>query len=263
MERISLGILGPLPVTDKGNKFVLVITDLYSKWTEAFGVPDQEAKTIANVFLNEFVCRFGTPLQILSDQGRNFESQLFQELCKLLKIDKIRTSPLHPQSNGVVERFNRTLGNMLAMFCENQQRSWDEHLPKVMMAYRSAINSTTNYTPNQIVLGRNIVLPLQAFTVHPSKEGVSIDQYVANLQQLITQIHEDVRINLKKAANYRKKQYDVHAVKKQFVEGQLIWLYDPIRKLGVCQKFVSKWKGPFLVTERIDDLNYIIKKCAK
>ena len=263
MERISLDILGPLPVTDKGNKFVLVITDLYSKWTEAFGVPDQEAKTIANVFLNEFVCRFGTPLQILSDQGRNFESQLFQELCKLLKIDKIRTSPLHPQSNGVVERFNRTLGNMLAMFCENQQRSWDEHLPKVMMAYRSAINSTTNYTPNQIVLGRNIVLPLQAFTVHPSKEGVSIDQYVANLQQLITQIHEDVRINLKKAANYRKKQYDVHAVKKQFVEGQLIWLYDPIRKLGVCQKFVSKWKGPFLVTKRIDDLNYFIKKSAK
>ena len=112
LERVALDIMGPLPESDRGNKYILVIGDYFSKWTEAFAIPNQEATTVARVLVEEFVARFGIPRQIHSDQGRNFESKVFQEMCEALGMDKTRTTPLHPQSDGMIERFNRTLEGM-------------------------------------------------------------------------------------------------------------------------------------------------------
>ena len=136
--------------------------DEFTKWTEAFPIPNQEAVTIAEVFVNEFICRYGTPLQVHTDQGRNFESRLFKEMCNLFKINKTRTTSFRPQANGTVERFNRTLGNMLAAYCQNDQRSWDKNISQVMMAYRSTVHSSTNTTPNKMVFGHDILMPSQA-----------------------------------------------------------------------------------------------------
>lgn len=91
-ERVALNILGPLPETADKNRYILVVGDYFSKWTEAFAIPNQEAHTIAKVVVEQWVCRFGTPLRIHSDQGHNFESRLFQEVCTLLNIHKTRTS---------------------------------------------------------------------------------------------------------------------------------------------------------------------------
>ena len=99
------------------------------------------------MLVEEFVARFGIPRQIHSDQGRNFESKVFQEMCKLLGMDKTRPTPLHPQSDGMVERFNRTIEGMLFKFVAENQRDWDSHLPILMMAYRSAVHETTSFTP--------------------------------------------------------------------------------------------------------------------
>ena len=107
--RIGTDILGPLPETPRGNKYILVVTDYFTKWVEVFAVPDQTAVTCAEKILNEVVARFGTPLSLHSDQGRNYESVLFAELCVLLEIRKTRTSPGNPRCNGLTERFNRTL----------------------------------------------------------------------------------------------------------------------------------------------------------
>ena len=108
-----MDILGPLPLTPRGNKFVLVVTDYFTKWTESYAIPNQEATTVAEKLVSEFVCRFGVPREIHSDQGTNFESKVMTEVCKLLDIEKTRTTPLHPQSDGQVERYNRTLIEML------------------------------------------------------------------------------------------------------------------------------------------------------
>ena len=99
LERVVLDILGPLPDSDRGNKYVLIIGDYFSKWTEAYAIPNQEATTVARVLVEEFLARFSIPRQIHSDQGRNFESKVSQEMCKLLGMDKTRTTPLHPQSD--------------------------------------------------------------------------------------------------------------------------------------------------------------------
>ncbi|PIK59483.1 Retrovirus-related Pol polyprotein from transposon [Apostichopus japonicus] len=151
MERVAMDILGPLPVTDTG---IYLCVGLLTKWTEAYAIPNQEAVTVARVFVEQFVLRFGVPLQLHTDQGRNFESNLFKELAQLLGIDKTRTTAFHPQSDGMVERFNRTLEAMLSAVVSENQRDWDEWLPHVTMAYRSSVHETTGETPSVMMLGR-------------------------------------------------------------------------------------------------------------
>ena len=115
-----------------------------------------EACTVAKILVDEVLCRFG----IHSDQGRQFESNLFREMCKLLGIEKTRTTPYHPQSDGMVERFNRTLATMLTAYVSTNQRDWDDQLPYVMMAYRSAEHETTSMSPNMLMFGREVSTPL-------------------------------------------------------------------------------------------------------
>ena len=104
--------------------------------------------------------RYGVPGVIHSDQGRDFESNLFAEMCRLLDIEKTRTCPYRPQSDGKIERFNRTVAQMLATFVQGKKRSWDEHLPFVMLTYRSMIHESTQCTPNELMFGRNLALPI-------------------------------------------------------------------------------------------------------
>ena len=118
MERVAVDILGPLPTSTQGNKYVLIATDYFTKWPEAYPIPNQEAVTVARCLVNQFFSRFGVLLELHSDQGRNFESALFQKLCQFLGVRKTRTMPLHPQSDGMVERMNRTLEAQLAKFVE-------------------------------------------------------------------------------------------------------------------------------------------------
>ena len=109
-----------------GNRYILVVADYFTRWTEAYPIPNQEATTVARQFIVKFVCRYGAPLQILRHQGAQFQSQLFAEMCQLLNIDKTRTSSYHPQTDGLVDRFNRTLTSMLSHFVNDHQKDWDD-----------------------------------------------------------------------------------------------------------------------------------------
>ena len=116
MERIALDIMGPLPRSNSGNSYILVIGDYFTKWTQAHALPDHTAQTVAKIVVEEWICKMGVPRTIHSDQGTDFESNLFQEMCRLLNIEKTRTCPYRPQSDGMIERFNRTVAQMLATF---------------------------------------------------------------------------------------------------------------------------------------------------
>ena len=141
MERIALDFMGPFPKTKAGNRYVL---NYFTKWTEAYALSNQEASTVASVLVNEFISRYGVPAEIHSDQGRQFESAVFTEMCQLLGIHKTRTTALHPQSDAVVERYNQTLGRQLAMFTGEHQDTWDQKMPLLLMSYRSAVPDTTS-----------------------------------------------------------------------------------------------------------------------
>ena len=141
------------------------MADYFTKWVEAYPLPNQEAPTVAEVLVKEYVCCFGVPLLLHSDQGRNFESAVFQGMCQLLGIRKTRTTPYHPQSDGMVERFNRTLEAQLSKFADYHQRDWDVHIPFLLMAYRSAVHDTTGITPAKMMLGRDLRLPVDGPTL--------------------------------------------------------------------------------------------------
>ena len=161
-EAISWDITGPLPVTDSGHKYILVVTDIFSKWVEAFPLKGTDAHTLAVVLVNEIVCRYGVvPSVIHSDQGANFCSEVIRCLCNLLGIEQTQTSAYHPQGNGQVERFNRTLKNMLAKVTQQNQKDWDVHLPHVLFAYCTSIHESTGFSPYYINFGQS---PIHAYT---------------------------------------------------------------------------------------------------
>ena len=122
-HHIGIGFMRPLPMSN-GNKHILVIGDHFTKWYEAIPLPDQTAVTTANALVDQWISRFGCPHSLHSDQGRNFESKLFEQLMQLLEIDKTRTTPFHSQSNAVIERMNKTLQNMLAKCVNEEQSNW-------------------------------------------------------------------------------------------------------------------------------------------
>jgi transposase InsO family protein len=120
---------------------------------------NMEAGTVARIMVEEVVTRFGVPHVIHSDQGRQYESRLFQEMCQMLGTTKTRT-PYHPKSDGMVERFNRTLETMLSAYVSDNHKDWDRQLPYVMMAYRATAHETTGFSPNMLMLGRETSTPL-------------------------------------------------------------------------------------------------------
>ena len=183
LERVALDITGPWPVSQNGNKYTLVVSDYFTKWAEAYPIPDQEAKTVAEVFVNHFVARFGTPMLIHTDQGRNFESKLFKEMCNLLGVKKTRTTAFWPQSDGLVERLNRTIGTMIAAYVTENQRTWDKDLQILMMAYRATPHESTKLSPNEMMLGKEVSMPLDIqLGLAPEMETKEETDYVEELR---------------------------------------------------------------------------------
>ena len=265
LERIAMDLLGPLPLTRRGNRHVLVIGDYFTKWMEAIALPDQDTETVAKAVVEEFICRYGTPRQLHTDRGTCFESNLFRSICKLLNIEKTKTTARHPRSDGMVERFNRTLASMLTMYCEEDQKSWDEHLPYVMLAYRSSVHSSTGFSPNMMMLGRETELPLQVVVGTPeSGKQVEPVEYVEVLQSKLREAHNIAREHLKRSAEHQKRSYDKQgATSRQFNIGQAVWYYNPVIRKGICKKLTSPWRGPYVVVKKLNDVTYLIQRTAR
>ena len=143
MDRIGIDVIGPLPKSKDNNKYILVIGDHFSRWMEAYPLPNQHAVKL----VHEFIARYGNPLEIHSD----FESSLFSEICKLIEVRKTRTTSYRPCSNGIIEKFNGTLEKMIRSFVKNNASNWDSYIGIVMSAYRSTPHPSTGYTPNMLI----------------------------------------------------------------------------------------------------------------
>ncbi|CAC5416679.1 unnamed protein product [Mytilus coruscus] len=150
LERITVDILGPLPRTYKGNRYLMVVGDYFSKWADAIPIRDQEATAVANKLVERVITILGVPMEIHSDQGSNFESNVFREMCKLLGLHKSRTTGLRPQRDGMVERLNSTIENMLVSFVSENQKNWDEYIFVLMMAYRASAHDKPEYSTEYV-----------------------------------------------------------------------------------------------------------------
>lgn len=260
MERIAMDILCELPETDDGNRHILVISDYYTKWTESFPMRDMSAETVARILVEEVVCRFGVPSIIHSDQGSQFESALFQEMCHILQIEKTRTTPYHPQSDGMVERFNKTLVTMLRAFVNERHTDWDRHLPYVMMAYRSTEHETTSHSPNFMMLGRETSTPLDLqYSMPRNLKALPQNTWAWELQEKMEDAHQLVRGNVKGQMLRQKKLHDQKLSWQQFKAGDDVFVFFPNVKPGQSPKLACRWKGPFRVIAKLTDVTYRVR----
>ena len=268
MSRIAVDVLGPLTRTADGHVYILVIGDYFTKYCAAFPLPNQETNTIVKALVEGWICHWGVPERLHSDQGRNFESQLFKETMEYLGIKKTRTTALHPQSNGMVERFNKTLVNMLAIYVKDCPNRWDEYVKFACMAYNSSVHSTTGFSPFRMRFGEEMRLPIHVLTGNPNSEeqadGVSdpeeAETYLDKLKSRMKKIHEVARKVTKKKVKLYKDQYDTGLRSRQLKVGQAVWLYRPQRKKGVCPKLQNKWEKGYVVTHQLDDVLYRVQK---
>ncbi|KAL7883281.1 hypothetical protein SRHO_G00009390 [Serrasalmus rhombeus] len=262
MERVAVDVLGPFPITDAGNRFIIVAMDYFTKWPEAYAVPDQSAVTTAEALVDNFFCRFGVPEVLHSDQGRNFESEVMGEVCRLMGVHKTRTTPLHPQCDGLVERFNRTLAAQLAIATQGHQRDWDKRLPVVLLACRSAVQETSGFTPAMLMFGRELRSPIElAFGAPPDSEDDTPPgpPFVRGLLDRLRDVHKRTRENQSAAGNRQRRAYDMRCYGASLPVDSNVWLYNPQRKKGLCPKLQSAWVGPCRVLSRIGEVVYRIR----
>ena len=261
LERVHMDILGPLVRSQKGNLYILVIVDQFSKWVECIPVPDISAETTARVVVNEFISRFGCPLMIFTDQGRNFDGELFRCLCKLLEIRKVRTTPYMPAPNGQVERYNRLLCQMIRCFLRHRQNTWDEYLPQLAASIRATPHRQTGFTPNMLMLGREVWSPID-LTFRPCLDKVkdrTAAEFLKDLRDTLVSIHEITRENLSQSQQYEKKRYDLLLCESQYSVGDIVFRLNHTSKLHESAKLKSPWEGPFVVTEVLSPVLVKIK----
>ncbi|THD24703.1 Gypsy retrotransposon integrase protein 1 [Fasciola hepatica] len=164
-QRDGIDIMEPLPMSKDEDQYVLVMIDYFTKWSEAVALRFQDANSVADAFIRKWVGRYGAPEHLHSDQGSAFESQMLREVCGLLGVKKTRTTPYHPQSNGLVECTNRTIEALLQSFIDNRRTNrWDELLPMCMIVYRASCHGTTQFSPAFLTLGRELRLPIELLT---------------------------------------------------------------------------------------------------
>ena len=265
-ETISIDITGKHPKSARGNEYIITMVDHFTKWAEAFPVRVHTAPVVARVIVDNVFSRFGFPRRILTDQGREFESQLFQELCRNMDIEKIRTSPYRPSTNACVERFHRTLNSMLAKVIEANQRNWDDCIPAVMAAYRAAKHDSTGYSPNRLVLSKENRAPVDIVLGVPSEEEQHYDSYndyVQDMQQRMREAYAIARDHLNAAAQRRKKEYDIKVKSTQFHEGDWVWYLYPRKYVNKSPKWSLNYHGPFLVIKVIAPCDYVVQRTKR
>ena len=258
MERVHIDLLGPFNESEEGNKYIVVIVDQFTKWMECYAVPDQSAETVCQVLVKNCLSKLGPPRTIHSDQGRNFESEIFQQVCRAFEIAKTRTTPYRPSSNGQVERMNRIILQSIRCYLGGHIRKWDKHLHLLGMAVRSTINRSTCFTPNFLMLGREVALPKDLFGAISNNDDESLPGYVKELLQRMRDAHEAARANLKSSMKREKMYYD-HKLRQKFFEvGDLVYKLDTTTKVGQSSKLKPIYIGPYLVTKVISPVLYQI-----
>ncbi|GFW61183.1 retrovirus-related Pol polyprotein from transposon 412 [Trichonephila clavipes] len=259
-ERIAFDILCPLLRSSKGINNILVVMDYFTEWPEAYPIPDQEASTVTEVLVQNWISRFRIPLHLHSDQGRNFDSAFCKKLCEILALDRTRTTALHPRSDGMLERFSRTILNSLSLLVSSNQQDWDKKLPFFLLAYRSAVHETTGYSPSQMLFGSELHLPADFLFSRLPDAPLAPEEYIEKLQARMEERHHLAREIIGMASEKMKTRYDAIATGHDFHEGDKVWLWNPKRRKGLFPELQTNWEGPYTVLKRLNNIVVWIQK---
>lgn len=259
-KRVAVDIVGPIkPMSASKKQYILVMVDYATRYPEAIALKDIRAETIAEALWN-FWTRLGLPDEILTDRGTQFTSELMKEVNDLLSIKGLKTSPWHPQTNGLVERFNATLKQMMKKLAVEQPEMWDLYIPALLFAYREVPQESLGFSPFELLFGRTVKGPMRVLRQlwtdeEQNNEVKTTAEYVTDLRNRIEETCEIARINLAKASLRQSRFYNKHAKKRTLDVGAKVLLLLPTKK----NKLELAWKGPFTVEEKVNSFDYKVK----
>jgi hypothetical protein len=254
-ERCALDIVGPTDVTNKGNRYILTFQDDLTKFMAAIPNATQDAETVAREFVQNIVLKYGIPEVILTDQGANFLSDLFANVCKLLEIKKTQTTAFHPESNGSLERGHLVIVEYLRHYIAEDQRNWDEWI--AYATYNVTTHRATGYSPFELLNGHKACIPtvLQA---RPTPR-YNYDDYVSELRGRLQSAHAIARENLLQSKARSKLDYNKKTVSIALSVGDKVLLFDESVRRGRSRKLSAQWVGPYVVLA-VDGVNATIKR---
>ena len=258
-KKVAVDIVGPIkPMSESKKQYILVMVDYCTRYPEAIALKDIKAETVANA-LWEFWTRLGIPDVVLTDQGRQFTSNLMKEVNEFLQIEHKMTCPFSPQTNGLVEKFNDTLKQMIKRLAIEQPKKWDTFIPAVLFAYREAPQDSLGFSPFEMLYGKTIKGPMQVLRQSWTDEDVPEErkttaEYVIDLRNKIEETCKIARENLKKAARKQAKYFNRKTVPRSFKKGEKVLLLRPLKH----NKLELTWKGPYEIVEKISPYDYRI-----
>ena len=259
-SRVSIDLVGPLsPASSDGHRYVLTLVDQATRYPDAIALRHIDSKTVAEALLEMF-SHIGFPRELTSDNGTQFTSQMFEEFLQLLGTEHRRTPPYHAQSNGLVERFNGTLKNMLRKLTTERPRDWNKHLPALLFAYRDAPHSATGLSPFELIYGHNVRGPLslvKELWTSPqllTEEERETHQYITSLRERLTETCALACTRLKMAHSKSKLRFDKRARLRRLSKGDEVLIFLPTSP----KKLLMQWKGPYKVRDRLGLYTYSI-----
>lgn len=201
-----MDVVGPIELSTSGNKYLVTFQDELTKFGECVASENITAYTVAKAFVETIVCRHGLPKILLTDNGVNFTSKMFEEVCKLLKVEHITSTVYHAQTVGCVERWHRTLGQYLRIFTEGRP-DWDEIIPYALFVYNTTKHNSTKFTPHFLVYGFDTEIPT---SLKQSPDPIyNYEDYVSVLKNKLRTVHELARKNILSSKLHNKKMYDM------------------------------------------------------
>jgi transposase InsO family protein len=244
-----------LSTTESGNRYVLVATDYLTRYTEVHPMKDMKAATVADILVKEIITRHSAPSKLLSDRGVQFLANVMKETCKYFKINKIFTSVYHPAMDGLTERYNKTLCQLLSVYGNEHQSNWDQYISLVNFAYLTAKQSSTEESPFKLLFGREPRLPAD---IDSFNKGYEPSEFIKNLNASWIEAKE----NLIKHAEANKRLYDSKHSKRpmNFEEGKFVREKQQLTKIGLKKKLRNDfWSEPREITKVISEQNIEIK----
>ena len=250
LDKVQMDIVGPMPITNKGNRYLLTLQDNLTKYVEAIPLPCIDAVTVALALAENFICRYGCPKSVHTDLGSNFTSKVMKTFSEIFKIKQIRSTAYHPESLGSLERSHATLVEYLKIYCD--KRDWDEWMRYCIFSYNTSKHQSTGFTPHELVFGTKARIPSE-FT-NEKIEKTFIDYLDSLLTKLVT-TQATAAENLEKAKQKNKDYYDQKLNPVNFKVNDLVIL----QKEPKHGKLDDDGLGPFEITRIFDDLNAEIK----
>ncbi|GFW45000.1 retrovirus-related Pol polyprotein from transposon 412 [Trichonephila clavipes] len=256
-HRIGIDLLGRFPKSAHGNKWIIVCTDYSTRYAITKALPTAEVDEIAKFLLEEIVLRHGAPRVIITDRGAVFRSRLVSSLVDLCNIDHRFTTAYHPQTNGLTERFNKTLADMLSMYVDVEQKNWNEILPFVTFAYNTVKQETTGFTPFYLLHGREAETTLD--TMLPFCPNDFDDNNITKIAARAEESRQLARVHTLRAQDKDRRRYDSKHQMVSYAPGDLVWIYTPVRKVGLSEKLLRRYFGPYQVLRRLSAVTYAVQ----